>query len=228
MENFSIKFWAEADRPREKMLNQGRHSLTDSELLAILLRSGSGSETAVELARKILNSVENDLSKLSRLTVADLSKFKGVGEVKALTIMAALEIGRRRRTSEAIQTLKIGSSQDAAAIFAPELSDLVYEEFWILLLNRANHIISKKMISKGGVTGTVVDPKLIFKQAIECTASGIVLCHNHPSGNKNPSDADISLTRKLKDAGILLDIQVLDHLIIAGNSYFSFADEGRL
>lgn len=228
MENFSIKSWAEADRPREKMLNQGRHSLSDSELLAILLRSGSDKETAVELSRRILNSIENDLSKLSRLTVADLSKFKGVGEVKAITIMAALELGRRRRTSEAIQTLKIGSSQDAAAIFSPELSDLMYEEFWILLLNRANHIISKKMISKGGVTGTVVDPKLIFKEAIECTASGIILCHNHPSGNKNPSDADISLTRKLKDAGILLDIQVLDHLIIAGNSYFSFADEGRI
>lgn len=228
METTSIKAWAEADRPREKMLNQGRHSLTDSELLAILLRSGSNSESAVELSRRILNSVGNDLARLSRLNVNDLSKFKGMGTVKAITILASLELGRRRRMAEAAKNIKISSSSDVAELFSPELSDLLYEEFWILLLNRANHVISKNQISKGGVTGTVVDPKLIFKAAVEATASGIVLCHNHPSGNKQPSDADISLTKKLKEAGILLDIQVMDHIIIAGDAFYSFADEGRL
>lgn len=228
METTSIKAWAEADRPREKMLNQGRHSLTDSELLAILLRSGSNSESAVELSRRILNSVGNDLARLSRLNVNDLSKFKGMGTVKSITILASLELGRRRRMAEAAKNIKISSSSDVAELFSPELSDLLYEEFWILLLNRANHVISKNQISKGGVTGTVVDPKLIFKAAVEATASGIVLCHNHPSGNKQPSDADISLTKKLKEAGLLLDIQVLDHIIIAGDSFYSFADEGRL
>ena len=163
MENFSIKAWAEADRPREKMATQGHHSLSDSELLAILLRSGSNSETAVELSRRILGSVENDLAKLSRLSVSELSKFKGMGHVKSLTVMAALELGRRRRLSEATKSTKITSSKDVAEIFSPDLCDLLYEEFWILLLNRANHILGKKQISKGGVTGTVVDPKVIFK-----------------------------------------------------------------
>ncbi|MBL0343577.1 MAG: DNA repair protein RadC [Bacteroidetes bacterium] len=228
MEISSIKAWAEADRPREKMINQGRHTLTDSELLAILLRSGSGSESAVELSRRILQSVQNDLTRLSRLTVNELSKFKGMGNVKSITIIAALELGRRRRLAEGTKNTKISSSTDAAELFLPDLSDLLYEEFWILLLNRANHIISKIQISKGGVTGTVVDPKLIFKAAVESTASGIILFHNHPSGNKQPSDADISLTKKLREAGNLLDIQVLDHIIIAGNSFYSFADEGRL
>ncbi len=228
MENFSIKAWAEADRPREKMATQGRHTLTDSELLAILLRSGSGEETAVELSRRILQSVDNDLNKLSRLSLNDLSKFKGMGSVKSLTIIAALELGRRRRMAEAARSIKISSSADVAELFSAELSDLVYEEFWILLLNRANNVIAKNQVSKGGVSGTVVDPKLIFKAAVEATASGIVLCHNHPSGNKQPSDADISLTKKLREAGKLLDIQVLDHIIIAGNAYFSFADEGRM
>ena len=228
MENSSIKAWAEADRPREKMLNQGRHTLSDSELLAVLIRSGTREETAVELSRRILAGVGNDLTRLSRLSVTELSEFKGMGNVKALTVMAALELGRRRRLAEAGKTTKIGSSKDVAALFSPDLADLNYEEFWILLLNRANKVIAKHQVSKGGVTGTVVDPKMVFKKAVDCMASGIILCHNHPSGNLTPSDADLSLTRKMVDAGRLLDIQVLDHLIIAGEKYYSFADEGKM
>ena len=228
MENSSIKAWAESDRPREKLMQSGRHTLTDSELLAILIRNGSREETAVELSRRILNSAENDLTKLSRMSVSDLSVFKGMGDVKALTIIAALELGRRRRMAEASKAIKVSSSKEVADYFSPLLTDLQYEEFWILLLNRANHVISKFQVSKGGVTGTIVDPKLIFKKAVESTASGIILCHNHPSGNKQPSDADISLTRKIRDAGKLLDIQIMDHLIIAGEDYYSFADEGKL
>lgn len=228
MENSSIKAWAEADRPREKMLNQGRHSLTDSELLAILIRSGTREETAVELSRRILSGVDNDLTRLSRLSVTELAAFKGVGNVKALTVIAALELGRRRRIAEAGKALNVSSSKAVAELFSPELADLTYEEFWILLLNRSNKVISKYQVSKGGVTGTVVDPKMVFKKAVDCMASGIILCHNHPSGNLTPSDADISLTRKMTDAGRLLDIQVLDHLIIAGEKYYSFADEGKM
>lgn len=228
METNSIKAWAEADRPREKLMNLGRHNLTDSELLAILIRNGSREESAVELARKILQEAQNDLTRLSRMSVSDLSNFKGMGEVKAITIVAALELGRRRRQAEAGVSPKIGSSKDAAELFAPVLSDLMYEEFWVLLLNRANHIITRHQVSKGGVTGTVVDPRIIFKKAVEVMASGIILCHNHPSGNRQPSDADLSLTKKLKEGGRLLDIQVLDHIIIAGEDYYSFADEGRM
>jgi DNA repair protein RadC len=228
MENFSIKAWAESDRPREKMMSQGSHTLSDSELLAILIRSGTRDETAVELARRILLEAGHDLAKLSRFSAADLSRFKGMGSVKAVTIMAALELGRRRRLAEAARVSKITNSRDAAEMFLAELSDLGHEEFWMLLLNRANHVIAKRQLSKGGVTGTVVDPKVVFKAAVEHTASGIILCHNHPSGNRSPSDADISLTRKLRDAGKLLDVQVLDHLIIAADGYYSFSDEGMM
>jgi len=228
METNTIKAWAEADRPREKLLNSGRHTLSDSELLAILIRNGSREESAVDLARKILHEAGNDLTRLSKMSVGDLSHFKGMGQVKAITIVAALELGRRRRLAEASLSPQIGSSKEVAELFAPVLSDLLYEEFWVLLLNRANHIISKYQVSKGGVTGTVVDPRIIFKKAVEVMASGIILCHNHPSGNRQPSDADHSLTKKLKEGGRLLDIQVLDHIIIAGENYYSFADEGRM
>jgi len=228
MENSSIKAWAEADRPREKLMRLGRHTLTDSELLAILIRSGNREESAVELSRRILSEADNDLTKLSRMSITDLSLFKGMGDVKALTIVAALELGRRRRMAEASKNIKVSSSKEVADFFSPLLSDLLYEEFWILLLNRANSVISKFQVSKGGVTGTIVDPKLIFKKAVESTASGIILCHNHPSGNKQPSDADMSLTKKIKEAGKLLDIHILDHIIIAGENYYSFADEGKL
>ncbi len=228
METNTIKAWAEADRPREKLLNSGRHTLSDSELLAILIRNGSRDESAVDLARKILQDAGNDLTRLSKMSVNDLSQFKGMGQVKAITIVAALELGRRRRLAEASLSPKIGSSKDVAELFAPVLSDLLYEEFWILLLNRANHVITKYQVSKGGVTGTVVDPRIIFKKSVEVMASGIILCHNHPSGNKQPSDADLTLTKKLKEGGRLLDIQVLDHIIIAGENYYSFADEGKI
>jgi DNA repair protein RadC len=227
-EALNIKAWAEADRPREKLLQQGKHSLTDCELLAILIRSGSRQETAVELSRRILNASANDLSELSRLSVKDLSKYKGMGSVKAISIVAALELGRRRREAEALKKNKIGASSDVALIFQPALADLTYEEFWVLMLDRANQVISKFNLSKGGTSGTVVDPKIIFKTAIEHNASGIILCHNHPSGNSKPSEADLKLTKNLKASGDMLEIKVLDHIIIAGSSYLSFADEGLM
>lgn len=228
MENLSIKTWAEAERPREKLMNVGRHTLTDSELIAILLRTGAKQITAVELARKLLAQCNNDLTEMSRLSVKELAKEKGMGEVKAITLVAALELGRRRREAEAMRKEKITTSQDAVNIMQPHLADLIHEEFWLLLLNRAHMVINKKNVSSGGVSGTVVDPKMVFKTAIESNASSIILCHNHPSGNNKPSDADISLTRKLKEAGNLLEITVIDHIIIAGASFYSFADEGMI
>ncbi len=228
MENLSIKAWAEAERPREKLMNVGRHTLTDSELIAILLRTGAKQITAVELARKLLAQCNNDLTEMSRLSVKELAKEKGMGEVKAITLVAALELGRRRREAEAMRKEKIITSQDAVNIMQPHLADLIHEEFWLLLLNRAHIVINKKKVSSGGVSGTVVDPKMVFKLAIENNASSIILCHNHPSGNNKPSDADISLTRKLKEAGNLLEITIIDHVIIAGASFYSFADEGMI
>jgi len=227
-EALSIKSWAEADRPREKLLKQGKNTLTDSELLALLIRSGSREETAVALARRILGTTSNDLTALARLSVKELSRFKGMGDVKAISIVAALELGRRRREAEALKKSKISSSADAASIFQPLLADLTHEEFWILMLDRANQVISQFNLSKGGTAGTVVDPKIIFKTAIENNASGIILCHNHPSGNNTPSDADLRLTKNLKQSGELLEIKVLDHIIIAGSAYYSFADEGTI
>ncbi|MBK8413179.1 MAG: DNA repair protein RadC [Bacteroidetes bacterium] len=228
MEDSNLKAWAEADRPREKLMNQGRNALSDSELLAILIRSGTKKETAVELSRRILNSVSNDLMQLSRLSISDFMKFKGMGEVKAITVIAALELGRRRRSAEAVQLVKVTSSKTVADLFIPLLSDLNHEEFWVLLLNRANNIIGKHQISKGGLSGTVVDSKVIFKLALESSSSSIIMCHNHPSGNHKPSDADLSLTKRIVEAGKVLDISVLDHLIIAGELYYSFADEGKM
>ncbi len=228
MDTLSIKAWAEGDRPREKLLNNGRHTLSDAELIAILLRSGIKNISAVELAKKILHQCKNDLTELSRLNAKEIARIKGVGMVKATTLVAALELGRRRREAEALKKEKITSSKDVAELLQPHLADLVHEEFWLILLNRANRIISKTAISKGGISGTVVDPRLIFKQAIDHNASGIILSHNHPSGNTKPSEADIQLTKKLKEAGRTLDIDILDHIIIAGSSFFSFADEGMI
>jgi DNA repair protein RadC len=222
----NIKSWAEADRPREKLLLHGRHTLSDAELLAILLRTGTKNHSAVNVARDLLIESGNDLTILSRLNAREMAKIKGIGLVKAVTLVAALELGRRRREAEALKKEKIASSKDVCDLMQPHLADLIHEEFWILLLNRANHIILKKNVSSGGISGTVVDPRLIFKAAIEHNASGIILCHNHPSGNTKPSEADIQLTRKLRDAGKNLDIDILDHLIIAGQQYYSFADEG--
>lgn len=226
MEMLTIKSWAEGDRPREKLLLNGRHTLSDAELIAILIRTGIKNQSAVELAKQILHQCNNNLSELSRLNVKELARFKGMGNVKAITVIAALELGRRRRESEAVKKEAISSSSDIVGLMQPQLADLVHEEFWLILLNRANHVITRLAISKGGISGTVVDPRLVFKAAIEHHASGIILCHNHPSGNVKPSSEDINLTKKLRDAGKNLEINVLDHIIIAGASFYSFADEG--
>jgi DNA repair protein RadC len=228
METLSIKAWAEGDRPREKLLQHGRHTLSDAELVAILIRTGIKNISAVDLAKQILHQSGNDLATLSRLNPRELAKIKGMGLVKAVTLVAALELGRRRREAAASEKKKITCSKDVADLLQPHLCDLVHEEFWLLLLNRANHVIHKSAVSKGGISGTVVDPRIIFKTAIEHHASGIILSHNHPSGNTKPSEADIQLTKKIVAGGKNLDIDVLDHIIIAGNSFYSFADEGIL
>lgn len=227
-ERITIKSWAEEDRPREKLLSLGRRSLTDAELIAILIGSGSRQETAVELSKRILHSLGNDLDKLGRLSVNELSKFKGIGEAKAIAIISALELGRRRRETEVPKITQISCSKDIFNLMSRYYADLGHEEFWIVLLNRANHVLSQHIISKGGQAGTVADPKIIFQAALENRAASIILSHNHPSGNLKPSQADINLTRKLRDAGQLLDIAVLDHVIFTNTSYFSFADEGML
>jgi DNA repair protein RadC len=228
MSNSSIKSWSENDRPREKMMLLGKDALSDAELLSILIRTGTASQNALEVARSVLMLGNNNLADLSRLTIDDLSKINGLGKVKAVTIIAALELGRRRRTAESSNIQKIKASIDAVEIFRPHLADLSHEEFWILLLNRANAVIGKKNVSRGGLSGTLVDPKIIFKESIEARASGIILCHNHPSGNNRPSDADIRLTQKIKEGGRHLEISILDHIIIAGSSFYSFADDGLL
>lgn len=228
MSNLSIKSWSENDRPREKLMLLGKDALSDAELLSILIRTGTATQNALEVARSVLILGNNNLADLSRLTIEDLSKVNGLGKVKAITIIAALELGRRRRTAESSNIQKIKASIDAVEIFRPHLADLSHEEFWILLLNRANNVIGKKNVSRGGLSGTLVDPKIIFKESIESRASGIILCHNHPSGNNRPSDADIRLTQKIKEGGRHLEISILDHIIIAGSSFYSFADEGLL
>lgn len=227
-DKITIKSWAEEDRPREKLLSQGRRSLTDAELIAILIGSGSRQETAVELSKRILHSFENDLDKLGRLSVKELSRFRGIGEAKAISIISAMELGRRRRESETAKVSQITCSRDIFNLMKRYLADLNHEEFWIVLLNRANNVLSQHLISKGGQAGTIADPKIIFQAALENHAASIILSHNHPSGNLKPSQADINLTRKLRDAGQLLDISVLDHVIFTNSSYFSFADEGML
>lgn len=223
-----ITEWANADQPREKLLEKGKGILTDAELIGILIGSGSKTETAVELARRILSSVGNDLNALGKLNVAQLCTFKGIGEAKAISILAALELGKRMKVLESPQRIRINNSKLVFEAIRNEIGDLLHEEFWVLYLDRSNHIIRKSNISKGGVSGTVVDARIIFKQAIENLASSIVLCHNHPSGNLKPSEEDIRITKKLKDAGKLVDIAIIDHIIIAGNNFFSFADEGLL
>lgn len=232
METYShkitIKAWAEEDRPREKLLLQGRRSLSDAELVAILIGSGTREESAVELSRRILHSLDNSLEKLSRMSVKELSAFKGIGEAKAISIIAALELGRRRRDEESADVPAITSSRDAFTVLKRYYMDLNHEEFRILLLNRANKVLSQHLISKGGQAGTVADPKIIFQTALENHAASIILSHNHPSGNLKPSQADMSLTHKLRDAGGLLDIAVLDHLIFSNEKYLSFADEGLM
>ena len=221
-----INQWAEDDRPREKFLLKGKSSLSDSELLAILIGSGSRNESAVQLCQRILISVNNNLNQLGKLSIKQLTEFKGIGEAKAISIAAALELGRRRRSEDAVELKKITSSKVAFEIMQPIIGELPHEEFWILFLNNSNKVIHKAQISKGGITGTVVDSRIIFKTALEYNATSLILTHNHPSGKLFPSDADKEVTKKLKLAGQQLDVLVLDHIIITETGYFSFNDQG--
>lgn len=224
----NIKDWALEDRPREKLLYKGISSLTDAELIAILIGSGNVEESAVELSRRILGQVMNNLNELSKLNVEDLKKFKGIGEAKAISIIAAMELGRRRNHSSALKMNKVTGSNDVASYLRPFIGDLPHEEFWALFLNRQNKIIDKQRLSQGGMTGTVIDVRLVLKMALEKHATSLIFAHNHPSGNLEASDADRKITRQLKEASAIMDIPLLDHLIITQNSYFSFADQGLL
>ena len=224
----TIKHWSEEDQPREKLMLKGKSVLSNAELVAILIGSGNTESSAVELSKQILESVNHNLAELSKKNIHDLMKFKGIGEAKAISIIAALELGRRRKETEGVEKTKIGSSNDAYNYMYSSLSDLPHEEFWVLFLNRANMVIKKDRISIGGLNGTIADVRMIFKMAVETLSCGIILVHNHPSGNKEASEVDKKLTQKLKEAGKLLDVPVLDHLIFTDNGYFSFADEGLI
>ncbi|MCZ8144399.1 RadC family protein [Flavobacterium sp.] len=223
-----ITQWAEDDRPREKFLLKGKIALSDAELLAILLGSGSRNESAVQLAQRILAQSQNNLNTLGKQTIAQLMAFRGIGEAKAITVAAALELGRRRRMEEVQDKVKIASSKTVFDIMQPLIGELPHEEFWVLYLNNSNKIIHKAVLSKGGITGTVVDIRLIFKSALENQATSLILSHNHPSGKLQASEADRAITQRLKIAGQHLDILVLDHVIITETGYLSFADEGIL
>tara|TARA_Y100000588_G_C14183440_1_gene894759 strand:+ start:705 stop:1397 length:693 start_codon:yes stop_codon:yes gene_type:complete len=227
-DKIKIKHWAEDDRPREKLRGKGPSALSDAELIAILLGSGSRNETAVDLAKRILQSVKNNLNELGRLSVEDLLPFKGIGEAKAISIITALELGKRRRLSEALERKKVTSSTEAFEVLQPLIGDLPHEEFWVLFLNSSNHVRSSKSISRGGLTGTMADLRMIFKEALMLNSPAVVLAHNHPSGSVRPSPQDKSLTRKIAAAGNIMDIKIIDHLIITEHQYFSFADEGLL
>lgn len=227
-QKLGIKHWAEEDRPREKLVQNGRRHLTDAELIAILIGSGNKIETAVDLSKRILLFYENDLAKLGKASIQELSKFKGIGEAKAISIIAGLELGLRRKESPAEERLKVTASRDAYLYLQNTFSDLNHEEFWILLLDRSNRIMGKHLISKGGQAGTVADPKMIFKVALEHNAASIVLAHNHPSGNLNPSDSDDKITRSLVTSGQMLNLLIADHLIFGHNNYYSYRDQERI
>jgi len=226
--SFSIKNWSDDDKPREKLVSKGRSVLSDAELIAILIGSGSRSESAVELSKRILAFVDNNLNELGRLSVKQLMAFKGIGEAKAVTIAAALEVGRRRRGEDSLKIEKIGSSKDAFHLLQPIMGDLEHEEFWILYLNNSNKVLRKTQMSKGGITGTLVDVRLVIKETLQLGAVAIILAHNHPSGTLRPSTADKQITQKIKGACETMDIKVLDHLIITQKTYYSFADENIL
>ncbi|CAL2076352.1 RadC family protein [Tenacibaculum sp. 190524A02b] len=228
MKKLSIKTWAEDDRPREKLALKGKSTLSDAELIAILIGSGNRNESAVDLSKRILLSVNRNLNKLSKLSIEELIRFKGIGEAKAISIITALELGRRKQFEERLVIPKITCSKDVAKIMQSLIGDIQHEEFWVLYVNNANKVLAKHQISKGGLTATLVDVRLIFKKAFELSAVGLILCHNHPSGKLNPSKADIDLTNKIKLASNTLDIKLLDHIIITEKMYFSFADEGVL
>ena len=224
----SIKFLSEDDRPREKFLLKGKSVLSDSELLAIILGSGNTQESAVELSRRILKSVDNNWQKLSLLSIKDLMKFKGIGEAKAISVAAALEIGRRKASQEIPEKLSIKNSTDAYIVFSEHLSDLRTEEFWVIFMNQKYQIIYKSQISNGGITGTFVDVRVLFKIALEHYATSIIVAHNHPTGNLKPSEADLKITKNIKNAGEILNITLADHLIIGEKTFFSFQDQGLL
>jgi len=224
----SVKNWSPEDRPREKLLLKGINSLSDSDLLAIIIGSGSREESVLQLSQRILQAAQNDINRLGKFSVKDLMTFKGIGEAKAISIVAALELGKRRKASEVLIREKITCSKDIYAYFHPLLCDLFYEEFWVLFLNRANKIIDKIKVSQGGVSETVVDTKIIYKEAINRLASNIILCHNHPSGNLNPSRQDDLVTTKIREGMKMFDINLIDHLIICDGQYYSYADEGKI
>ncbi|GAL68209.1 RadC family protein [Jejuia pallidilutea] len=226
--SFSIKNWNQDDQPREKLLYKGKSALSDAELVAILIGSGNREESAVGLCKRILASVDNNLSELGKLSIKQLMAFKGIGEAKAITIAAALELGRRRRGEEALEKKRITSSTSVFELMQPVIGELEHEEFWIVYLNNSNKVIQKNQLSKGGITGTLVDVRLVLKTALETGATALILAHNHPSGTLKPSEADKQITQKLKSAALSLDIKVLDHLIITEKAYFSFADEALL
>jgi len=225
---FPIRHWAEEDRPREKLLTKGKAALNDAELIAILIGSGSRNETAVDLGKRMLLRVNDNLNALGKLSIAQLTTFKGIGQAKAVTIVAAMELGRRRRESAAVELTKISSSETVFELMQPVIGELAHEEFWIIYLNNANKIIAKSQLSKGGITGTLVDVRLVLRTAIENGAVGLILVHNHQSGTLTPSDADKQITKKLKLAAESLDIKILDHVIVTETQYFSFADDGIL
>jgi DNA repair protein RadC len=226
--SIKITEWAVEDRPREKLIQKGTASLSDAELLGILISSGTKLKSAVDLGRELLALANNNLNSLGKLSINDLKKLHGIGPARAVTIAAALELGRRRKLSEVPDVLQIKCSKDVADVFQPLLADLSHEEFWILFLNRSNKVISRMKLSQGGISGTVTDVRMVMKKAIEYLASGIIVCHNHPSGNLNPSESDSKITQKIKEAGNLMDIQLLDHLIISDRDYYSFADNGLI
>ncbi|MCL4137651.1 UNVERIFIED_CONTAM: hypothetical protein GTU68_001587 [Idotea baltica] len=228
MEKFTIKSWALDDRPREKLVAKGKLALSDAELIAILIGSGNRSESAVGLSKRILQSVEGNINALAKLSVEKLCEFKGIGEAKAISIITALELGKRRQLEIALEKPKISSSKDCFNLMQPIIGDLDHEEFWVLFLNNSNKVLAKTQISKGGLTATIVDVRLLFKRALELSCIGLIVCHNHPSGKLQPSNADQQITQKIKKAGVTLDIKLLDHLIITEKDYFSFADEGIL
>jgi len=227
-EKLSIKSWAEDDKPREKLVLKGSQTLSHAELLAILIGSGNKDESAVELSKKIMKSCKGSLNTLSKISLKELTQFKGIGHAKAITILAALELANRKAKEISTEKISVKSSLDAYNHMRYDLENLDHEQFWILLLNQANKILDSVSISKGGLSATVVDPKVVYRHALEQKASAIILFHNHPSGNITPSQSDIDLTKKLKEGGKLLEIKIIDHIIIGQNTYFSFADEQLL
>lgn len=227
-EKLSIKQWALEDRPREKMLKHGFAALSNAELMAILIGSGNRNESAVELSRRILSDFKNDLDQLGKSSVDRLMGYKGMGEAKTINVLAALELGKRRQLLGTSILQKITSSEDAFNLMSMDLIELQHEEFWVIYLDRANNVIGKTRVSQGGVSGTVIDIRIILKKALEKLASSLILVHNHPSGNLSPSKADIDITQKASKAALLLDMKVLDHLIIANRKFMSFADDGLL